>query len=121
MEVKINREIRDYTESMFFGLNMRQFVFSLQAVAVAVVIYFVLHDHFGIGTLSWMCVLGAAPFAGIGFIKYNGLTCEQFIWAWLKSEFIIPRELHFCPTNTYYDVLCTAIEKHEQEGLKRHD
>ncbi|MCQ4638636.1 PrgI family protein, partial [Anaerovorax odorimutans] len=25
MEVKINREIRDYTESMFFGLSMRQF------------------------------------------------------------------------------------------------
>lgn len=36
MEVKINREIRNYTESMFFGLTMRQFVFSLLAVLVAV-------------------------------------------------------------------------------------
>lgn len=27
MEVKINREIRNYTESMFFGLSLRQFVF----------------------------------------------------------------------------------------------
>ena len=36
MEVKINREIRSYTESMFFGLTMRQFVFSLLAVVVAV-------------------------------------------------------------------------------------
>lgn len=36
MEVKINREIRNYTESMFFGLTMRQFVFSLLAVGVAV-------------------------------------------------------------------------------------
>jgi hypothetical protein len=26
MEVKINREIRDYTESMFFGLSLRQLV-----------------------------------------------------------------------------------------------
>ena len=25
LEVKINREIRNYTESMFFGLSMRQF------------------------------------------------------------------------------------------------
>ena len=31
MEVKINREIREYTESMFFGLSMRQFVFSVMA------------------------------------------------------------------------------------------
>ena len=36
MEVKINREIRNYTESMFFGLSMRQFVFSVLAVVVAV-------------------------------------------------------------------------------------
>ena len=30
MEVKINKEIRNYTESMFFGLSMRQFIFSPQ-------------------------------------------------------------------------------------------
>ena len=39
MEVKINREIRNYTESMFFGLSLRQFVFSLLAVGVAVLLY----------------------------------------------------------------------------------
>ena len=37
MEVKINREIRNYTESMFFGLSLRQFVFSILAVVVGVV------------------------------------------------------------------------------------
>ena len=36
MEVKINREIRNYTESMFFGLSMRQFIFSVLACSVAV-------------------------------------------------------------------------------------
>ena len=121
MEVKINREIRDYTESMFFGLSMRQFVFSLLAVAVAVIIYFVLRSHFGIGTLSWMCVLGAAPFAGAGFIKYNGMTCEQFVWAWIKSEVITPRELHFHPTNIYFEALRPTLEKYEKEAVKHHD
>ena len=121
MEVKINREIRDYTESMFFGLNMRQFIFSLLAVAVAVILYFVLRSHFGIGTLSWVCVLGAAPFAGAGFIKYNGMTCEQFAWACFKSEIVTPRELHFYPTNIYYEALHQTIEKHEKEVLKHHD
>ena len=121
MEVKINREIRDYTESMFFGLNMRQFIFSLLAVAVAVVIYFMLRSHFGIGTLSWMCVLGAAPFAGAGFIKYHGMNSEQLVWAWLKSEVIMPRQLRFRPTNIYYEVLRSTIEKYEKENLKRRD
>ena len=62
MEVKINREIRNYTESMFFGLSMRQFIFSILACGVAVGLYFILRPYFGVETLSWMCILGAAPF-----------------------------------------------------------
>lgn len=40
MEVKMNKEIRNYQESMFMGLNLRQCIFSLLAIAVAVGIYF---------------------------------------------------------------------------------
>lgn len=40
MEVNINHEIREYRESMFFGLSIRQVFFSLLAVVSAVVIYF---------------------------------------------------------------------------------
>ena len=41
MEVKINKEIRDYTESVYFGLSLRQFIFSIAACVVAVLLYFV--------------------------------------------------------------------------------
>ena len=40
MEVKLNREVRDYTEAIFFGLSFRQFVFSLLAILVAVGVFF---------------------------------------------------------------------------------
>ena len=90
MEVKINREIRNYTESMFFGLSMRQFIFSILAVAVAVGLYFLLKPYVGTETVSWMCILGAAPFAALGFITYHGMTAEQFIWAWIRSELLEP-------------------------------
>ena len=36
MEVKINREIRNYTEAVFFGLSLRQIIFSVCALAVSV-------------------------------------------------------------------------------------
>ena len=121
MEVKINREIRDYTESMFFGLSMRQFVFSFLAVGIAVGIYFSLRDFFGTEIVSWMCILGAFPFAGLGFIKYNGMTAEQFLWAYIKSELLIPKKLTFYPTNIYYEALKQTIANHEKEELKRHD
>jgi len=79
MEVKINKEIRNYTESMFFGLSMRQFIFSILACGVVVGLYFLLRNYVGTETVSWMCILGAVPFAAVGFVKYNGMTAEQFI------------------------------------------
>jgi len=105
MEVKINREIRDYTEAVFFGLSLRQCAFAVLACAAAVGLYFLLSPYLGLETLSWVCILGAAPFAAIGFIRYHGMTAEQFIWAWVKSELLIPKELAYNPQNLYVDAL----------------
>ena len=113
MEVKINKEIRNYTESMFFGLSMRQFIFSVLACGVAVGLYFLLRPKFGTETLSWMCILGASPFAMMGFVKYNGMTAEQFVWAWIKSEFLMPKKILFLPDNLYYEALKPNIEARE--------
>ena len=95
MDIKINKEFRDYSETIYFGLNMRQLVFSAAAVGVAVGSYFLLRKHLNIETLSWLCILCAAPFAALGFITYNGMTAEQFLWAWIKTEILLPRKLVF--------------------------
>ena len=115
MEVKINREIRNYTESMFFGLSMRQFVFSVLAILVAVGLYFLLKPHFGTETVSWMCILGAAPFAALGFITYHGMTAEQVLWTWFKSEILCPKRLMFKSDSYYYEAMQPAI----RAGIKR--
>lgn len=114
MEVKINKEIRNYTESMFFGLSLRQFIFSVLACGVAVGLYFLLRPRFGTETLSWVCILGAFPFAAMGFIKYNGMTAEQFVWTWIKSEFLMPKKLMFLPDNLYYETMKPTIEAYEK-------
>lgn len=67
MEVKINKEIQSYSESMFFGLSMRQCGFSLAAMLVAVGLYFLLKPYVGTETVSWMCILGAAPYSVSSF------------------------------------------------------
>ena len=115
MEVRINREIRDYTESMFFGLSLRQFIFSVLAVGIAVGIYLGLNPILGTETTSWLCIVAAFPFAVIGFLKYNGMTAEKFIWAWIKSTFLIPKILTFGNTNYYYAMLSDG----SQETAKR--
>ncbi len=40
MEIRINKEVRDYREGIFFGLNLRQFLFAALSVLVAVGVYF---------------------------------------------------------------------------------
>ena len=40
MEIKINKEICQYHETLFFGLSARQFICSVFAIAIAVGIYF---------------------------------------------------------------------------------
>ena len=52
MEVKINKEIRDYTEAIFFGLSLRQFIFSGLACGIAVGLYFLLHPYMSMETVS---------------------------------------------------------------------
>ena len=121
MEVKINKDVREYTESMFFGLSLRQFIFSFIALVVAVVIYFWIKPFWGVETVSWMCVLGAAPFAVLGFVNYHGLNAEQLLWVWLKSEIIEPKKLIFESTTLYYDVLKENITKREKEAMKSND
>lgn len=54
MEIKINREIREYTEAMYFGLSLRQFVCAVLACGVAVGLYFLLRPHMGMETVSWV-------------------------------------------------------------------
>ncbi|MDR2043314.1 MAG: PrgI family protein [Clostridium sp.] len=119
MEVKINKEIRNYTESMFFGLSLRQCIFSVLALGAAVGIFFGLRGHLGTETVSWVCILGAAPFAAMGFITYHGMTAEQFAWAWLRSEILMPKHLAFQPTNIYYEAARPLMENPKKKAVER--
>ena len=101
MEIKVNREIRDHNEAIFMGLSLRQLVFSALAILIAIGVYFLLRDTFTIETLSWLCILCAAPFAALGFVKYNGMTAERFIVAAIKYM-VTPKVLVY-KSQTYFD------------------
>lgn len=118
MERRINKEIRDYSETIFFGLTLRQCIFSALACGVAVGLYFLLRPYLSMETLSWLCILAAAPFAVLGFVKYNGMNAEQLIWAWIKSEFLTPKVLIYKPKNMYYELFKDTITEREK-GLNQ--
>ena len=117
MEVKINKDIRDFTENIFFGLSMRQFIFSLLACSVALIVHFALKPYLGTETLSWVCILCAAPFAVLGFLKYNGMTAEKFLITWFKSNFLIPKHIKFKNDNFYGYEFRNIINNNLNKGL----
>ena len=119
MEVKINREIREYTESMFFGLTLRQFIFTVLAAAASIISYFLLRPVIGIEAVSWVCMLTAVPFAVLGFVRYNGMPAEKFICAWIKSEILMPKHLCFGISNLYMELLSGAERDKQRQKKKR--
>ena len=118
LEVKINKEIREYTEAVFMGLSLRQFFFSVLACVVAVGAYFLFLPLLGLETTSWVCILVALPFAILGFVKYNGMTAEKFVIAWVKSEILLPKKLLFRNTNIFFEVMEQASKDKEKKHRK---
>lgn len=73
-------------------------------MGLAVAAYLLLGPMLGKETASWVCILAAAPVAVAGFFSYNGLTLEQFVWAFIKSEFLCAGERRFVSENFYYSL-----------------
>ncbi len=111
MEIKVNKEIRSYKESIFFGLSFRQFVCSALAVGVAIGVYFGLRHFLDKETVSWLCIVCAAPVAVTGFFQYNGLNFEQFLWAVFKSEVLLSGIRLYQSRNLYHELLQPANKK----------
>lgn len=110
MEVRINKEIREYSENLFFGLTLRQFFFSALGCGAAVAIYFSCKALLGIEVTTWLCVLGVAPFALVGFVRYNGMPAERVAAAFFRYRFLYPRRFLAVPVTYYYEIL--REEKH---------
>lgn len=113
MEVKINREIRNYTEAVFFGLSLRQLFFSILAIIVSVLVFFLLRGKLSTEIISWLCIMCAAPFAALGFVTYNGMNAEDFALAFIKY-ILTPKNLKCESTNIYYEALKDNLKERRQ-------
>ena len=117
MEININKDIREYTEGVFFGLNIRQLICSGCAIASAVAIYFGMREKISQDAITYLCIAAALPFAAVGFIKYNGMPMEKFFVAWFKDCFLCPRRLNVRANNIYKEALKDYFDAKEKEAM----
>ncbi len=119
MEVKINKDIRQYSESVFFGMSMRQCIGTGAAIVAAVGTGLIFRHRFTEDVLSWLCILAATPFALLGFIQYHGMSAEQALWAWLRSEVLEPRMLLNRTNNLHLKDISGVLAQKQTESLGR--
>ena len=119
MEVKINKEIRNYTESVYFGLSLRQFIFSVLSIIITIIIYFLFKNNLGIEMTSWLCIIFAAPLILIGFVTYNGMKLEELIFVYLTNKILTPNKLIFNTTNFYEELLQSKEAKKNEIKTKK--
>ena len=117
MEIKVNKEIKNYKESIFFGLSFRQFLCSALALGAAVGVYFGMSRILDKETVSWLCIVCAAPIAVTGFFQYNGLNFEKFVWTVIKSEVLFSGVRLFKSRNIYHELLEEV--KHNDRAIKK--
>ncbi len=67
------------------------------------------------GNSERVCILGAFPFAVMGFIRYHGMTAEQFFWAYFKSEFILPKN-DVLSDKVYFEALSRAFKNRKRRN-----
>lgn len=112
MEIKINKEVREYSEKVLFGLTARQFILGLAAVAVALVLYFILPLQTDLKLL--ICLIATAPFIIFGFARVQGHTPEEYLKR--RRDRLRTPELKLGDENTYYRIY--RRHKYEQRMIE---
>ncbi len=112
MEIKINKEVREYSEKVLFGLTARQFILGLAAVAVALVLYFILPLQTDLKLL--ICLIATAPFIVFGFARVQGHTPEEYLKR--RRDRLRTPELKLGDENTYYRIY--RRHKYEQRMIE---
>jgi hypothetical protein len=110
MEIKINKDIRQYSEAVFFGLSLRQCIFVGLGGAIGVTASVFLYRVLPLEILSILCVFIAAPFASFGFIRYHGMSLEKLIAAYIRQGGAYARPFVYRAAPYYVELLNSKQE-----------
>lgn len=120
VRIPINKEIKEYKETMLWGLTLRQTIFAALAILVGGFAGVKLSPYLDEALISWVCILAAAPFGLLGFFKYNGMPAEKFLAAWIRA-IKMPPVLLYTPTNIWMEICADSIEAATKEEIPYYD
>ena len=66
---------------------------------------------------SWLCMLGAAPFAALGFIRFQGMYTEDIVKTSLYSFLLSSTNLINKPFDLYEEIFNSIINQSRKESI----
>ncbi len=119
MQIKANKDVRGYQTEVFFGMDLRQLVFTGLAAASAVGCWFLFRSRLGGEAVSWLCILSALPFGAFGFVKWHGMYPERLLPALFRSRVLHRDTLYFrtdCPEK---EIIKSCLQEEKAYAGKR--
>lgn len=128
IEVKIPSDIQEYKSKLIAGLSVRQIIAIGGALVTAVPIGVYGHDKISPDILLWIIILVVVPFAGYGFLNFQGMPFEQFVVV-MFNYYLRPQKRVYEDTNvnlfeelntelTALDILQQRIDAGEYENTE---
>jgi len=129
IEVKVDKDVREYQEKTLLNLTARQLVCGIIALAVSGYLFYtaVIGPQFfqkpdpnskitaeqqlkqqedNTEMISWVVILVVLPIVFVGFFRYNGMTVEKFAFCFVKDK-VLPKRRVYKPKNEVH----AAIKK----------
>lgn len=101
-EIKVNKDIADYEENLFFGLTARQTLWGLIALGAAALGFIIVKPRFGDMAAGLVAVICAAPFGAMAFFRWHNLSAFQAARKIIRSV-LAPRYLLFRASTVYLE------------------
>lgn len=83
LEVKMNKEVRDVKENVFFGFSLKPLIILGIGIVINTILYFTVGQMIEESFRVVIIIIGICPFIFLAFYQKDGLTGWQYIKSWL--------------------------------------
>lgn len=117
IEIPVNREIRSYKETIFYGFTMKQVIFGILGLAAGAVVFLWLPKDLNLSIRTLLGLAAGFPMIALGFLTFNNMTAAELIRVLYNFYLKNPRKYPSVPTNRYANVF-NKVENQETPNKK---
>ena len=121
LQIKINKEIRDIEEDIYWGMSRRKLVSSVLCFVIVLGVFMAMWKNgFSLDIACVIASICGMPIGAFGFIKWHGMTFEKALLSIAFNE-LTPKELVFKGKNIQadeFDLYIKNMQSTEKEANK---